>query len=242
MILLASCGQPSEETVQTAIVETQLAEESEPSSAPVIPTNTVSDCYVDATYKTEWAITFCDNFVDNRNGWDLGRSGDELSRSNFDISNGKLVVDFTGAATTGYTTGVIQWIPITEADNFAITLTGEMDSVYRNLTWGISFRNDSNGSYIFEISNEGVYSLIKFKGGDWSWPISAKSHRAIKWDDKNTITITGDGDYFEFYINGEFINSYETDDLDGSGLAFTIWMAEGVTAVYEFDDLLVRAK
>jgi hypothetical protein len=45
---------------------------------------------------------------------------------------------------------------------------------------------------------------------------------------------------YQFYINGQLVNDYKTRP-ELAYLSLAIWTAEGVTARFEFDDLLIKA-
>ncbi len=237
----------SESAVQTAIAKTQTAEkavESTPTAISPTPTEEKDlDCGLSTDFNEQWPIAFCDTFSDNRNGWDLGRDSDDLARSIYSIENGKLVVDLTGKATTGYLSGVIQWLPVVSADDFVLTIKGNIESNYKSCSWGVVFNEkDWNNFYAFMISSrEGWYYLTMYDQGEQKFPISGRSHDSIIWDAENELTIIAEDGYYQFYINGVFVNDYETRSAAGSRISLATWTAEGVTARFEFDDLLIKA-
>ena len=45
-----------------------------------------------------------------------------------------------------------------------------------------------------------------------------------------------------FYVNGELIISYETDNSTNQEISYTVWAAEGVRVKYRLDNILVKEK
>ncbi|HOJ02267.1 MAG TPA: hypothetical protein PLL88_11690 [Anaerolineaceae bacterium] len=228
--------------IQTAIAKTQTASEPAATAQPETDQDVAVSCELSTPYHADWAVSFCDTFSDNRNGWELGSGSDDLSRSIYSIEDGKLVVDLTGKATSGYLSGVIQWLPVIASEDFVITLKGDVFSDYKSCSWGIVFNEWDNANfYAFMISSRvGTYSLTKFEDGDQDFPIPGKSHGAITWDDENELTIVAENGYYQFFINGTFVDDYETRNIKGTTIALATWTGEGVTARFEFDDLLIK--
>ena len=258
-LTFVACSTPSESAIQTAIAQTQNAEAgvsdtviqtaiaqtqiAELEQQQVAATQQAQECDITTPYHEDWSIAFCDTFTDNHNGWEIGTGSEELSRSIYSIEDGKLIVDLTGKATSGYTSGVIQWVRILSAKDFVFTVKGNIFSDYKSCTWGVIFNEeDQENLYAFMInSREGYYVLTKYEDGKQSFPISAKSHGAIEWDEQNELTIVAEDGYYQFFINGEYVNELDTPSIRGSMVALAFWTAEGVTARFEFDDLLIKS-
>jgi len=151
-------------------------------------------------------------------------------------------VDFTGKNIQGYTNGVIKWLNIAEARDFTMSVKGKIISKFDNATWGIAFRGEGSNFYSLMFSNLGTYWLEQLKSNKWTTLIQTRAHSAIRWDEENELTLVAGGDTFEFYMNGELVNSYESSSLSGKEISLSVWTAEGVTARFEFDDLVVKQK
>jgi len=241
-----AASQVSDSAIQTAIAKTQAVSGSIETAEPDLDGNdsdeVYQDCDVTTPYHEDWYVVFCDTFEDNRNGWELGSDSGDLSSSLLSMDDGKLVIDLSGKNNTGYLSGVIQWWYFGVAENFVVTLKGDVFSDYKSHSWGIIFNEaDYENLHAFMINNsEGSYYLTKLEDGDQKFPISGKSSGAIDWDQQNELTIVAEDGYYQFYINGEFVNDYETNDIPGTNIAIAIWTAEGATARFEFDDLLFK--
>jgi len=242
-IIFSACSQPSETAIQTAIAETQIAQTpTQAAQVAVTPTGFLAqDCALSSVFHEDWTSVFCDTFDDNHNNWNLGSDSGDLSRSIFQIENGKFVADLTGKVTTGYLSGVIQWISIVSARDYVITIKGDVFSNYKSCSWGIVFdQRDSDNFYALMLnSREGRYNLTQFENGSQKFPISTRSHSAINWDEQNELTIVAEDGYYQFYINGQFVNDYKIRP-ETAYISLAIWTAEGVTARFEFDDLLIK--
>lgn len=247
LMALCACSKPSETAIQTAIAQTQSAEDIFPTvqtdlEADLENETTVQDCALTTPYHEDWPVVFCDTFDDNRNNWEVGSDSGDLSQSILAIEDGKLVVDLSGKNNSGYLTGVIQWFYVGDSRDFVITLKGDVFSKYKSHSWGIIFNEESNQDFAaFMISSsDGSYYLTRYEDGEQKFPIPGKSNGAIVWDEQNELTIVAEDGYCQFYINGEFVNDYEADDIPGTNIAIAIWTAEGATARFEFDDLLIK--
>lgn len=262
---LCACSNPSEKAVQTAIAQTENAKSGVSDSAiqtAIAKTQAVSgtiateepnldgndsdevyqDCEITTPYHEDWPVAFCDTFDDNRNNWELGSDSGDLSSSLLSMDDSKLVIDLSGKNNTGYLSGVIQWWYFGVAEDFVVTLKGDVFSDFKSHSWGVIFNEaDYENFHAFMInSSDGSYYLTKYEDGDQKFPISGKSSGAIDWDEQNELTIVAEDGYYQFYINGEFVDDYETNDIPGTNIAIAIWTAEGVTARFEFDDLLFK--
>ncbi len=159
------------------------------------------------------------------------------------IEGGKFVVEATGKNNTGYKSGVIQWFPILYAENFELTVKGNIISNFKNNSWGIAFNEgDSNNVYVLMIGNQdGTYYLTIYEDGEQLFPIQLKSHGALVWDEENELTMIANDGYYQFYINGIFVDDYQTShDIFGTRVSLAIRAAEGASSRFEFDDLLVK--
>jgi hypothetical protein len=204
-------------------------------------------CTVASEFKPDWEEFFCDEFLNNHNGWKLGDTESDLSNFTVQINEGKLVLESTGKATSGYQSGVLQWLPSFNnpfTHDFMVQLSGKIDSDYKGSAWGIAFDGTmvtgSNSFYFFEITNAGTYSIGKLENNKLSTVQSTRENNAIKVGEENTITIVGDGGTYDFYVNGVLLTSQDLKPFDEANLMIVTSINEGVTARIEIDDILVR--
>lgn len=261
LVICVGCSQQlTEEIVQTAIAETAMAEGGgdlsiaptatslpkntplpKPTRIPYTPTPRLPDCDDEVAFNDHWPTIYCDNFDDNRNAWESS-DVDTLATSIYAVEDGKLVVDFSGKATSGYTSGVVQWQRFTEAGDFTLSVKGRIFSNYENATWGVNFREDNGDFYSLMISNNGGYWVDRLVGGRWDQIIPFRKHNAIKWDEENQLVLVADGEEMTIYVNEKLVDTFTSSAVQGDVISVALWTAEGVTARFEFDDLVVKEK
>lgn len=237
MILLAAgcAAQPATQAVQEPTPEpTQIVPTPEP-----LPTPTPA-CRLTSKLKPEWEILVCDTFDDNQYGWYEGEDKSDLAKVDVAVRDGKYMVDVVGQPHSGYSSGVVQWFGLQNAKDFLISMDGRISSKNRDIAWGINYWGTGKEFYSFGIGKEGWYYLDMLQGGKWYSPIRSKGHSAIAWDDTNNLTILVEGDTFNFYVNDELVNSYESDVSFGEEISLFIQAAEGASATFTFDNLLIK--
>jgi serine/threonine protein kinase len=198
-------------------------------------------CNLSSYLKPGWRSIVCDAFTSSNSPFYTGSNSSEMLKEKVSIKNGKYVVDLTGVAYSGYTSGVVHRFNVGESKNFLISVDARVDSVYKHCGWGLAFRGDHNDYYLFQIQHDGYFSFQEYSAGKWTQLIGWRAHRGIKWDDPYNVTIIGDGDQFSFYINGEAAGSYEDSTLDGTNISLVVHASEGASATIEFDNLLIKA-
>jgi hypothetical protein len=160
------------------------------------------------------------------------------------IKNGKYIINYDSANQTGYSTGFSLAMPFAESNDYVVNILGEMDSVYKQCTWGIMVNGFFDTGISFEIDNQGNYFITdeNIPGEIYVGNGKRGSHNAIKWDEPNSITVVADDELLTFFVNGTVITSYEYKYSNKNDISISLWAAEGVSVVYEFDHILVREK
>ena len=203
--------------------------------------DTGSVCAIESDIKPDWSTITCDEFVDNSYGWYEGLDDSDLALVEVAVEDGKYVVDVTGKAHSGYSSGVIQWFGITGAENFVASIDGSMESKNRGVSWGFNFWGSGSNFYSFTIGKEGQYFMDVLEDGDWTRVMQLKTNKAIEWGDAvNNLTIVAEDGVLTFYVNGERIDSYQGGDPYGTEISLFINVDEGASASYYFDNALVR--
>jgi hypothetical protein len=245
MIAVYGCSVPStpKETSQTKIPLPTVEPTLEPTLVATVAPTPEPTCNISSSIKSEWPVIYCEEFNDNRNNWKIGQFDNDLVKTTTKMENGKFIIENVGKPTSGYSGGVVSWYGLAKASDFAVTATVKISSKNRDVSWGFVFRNTSNTKnfYEFEIYKQGYYDFLKLKDGVWSPLLINKSNSAIKWDEENTLTIVGEGNKFMFYVNDQLINSYSDSSITGTVISLATTQAEGATATYTIDNILVRA-
>jgi hypothetical protein len=216
-------------------------------TATVTPTpapsrfQTIDACAIASTLMPEWKTRLCETFENNTRGWVVGSQSSDMMNAEIKIEGGKYIIDYGGKAVKGYTSGVGSAIFIGDAADFAVTIKGKFDSDNKYVGWGVVFRSSqAKDGYAFRISREGKYGLQRIEGGKLFTLIAAKSSSLIKLDQDNVLSVVANGNHFDFYINDTKVNSYEDSKLTGTRLNLALYLQEGATTVYEFDEILVK--
>ena len=89
--------------------------------------------------------------------------------------------------------------------------------------YGIIFRrHDPENYYVFLVSNDGSYRVRRIADGvpfllnDWVWTDAINTDLGAL----NTLRVVGDGDVFQFYINGELMQVCVPDDPGGESTTY----------------------
>ncbi|MDP3683998.1 MAG: hypothetical protein Q8S01_08700, partial [Ignavibacteria bacterium] len=259
VILITSCSSPSEFAIQTAIaktesaiipesvIQTAIAKTQTTGIPTVIPNNPGSpnnspsiNCEINSPVKNEWDTIMCDTFDKNGN-WETGIN--DVTGADVSIYGGKYYIDYNSNNTQGYTTGFTTALQFGKAKDFVISLDGKIDSKYKNCTWGLIVRGNIHEGYEFSINNQGGYFLTYHGSPNrYIGNLKVGNNSAIKWGSENTITALVEGKKMTFYVNGIQINSYEAKNNSRSEISWSVWADEGVTVLYEFDNLLIKEK
>ena len=241
-IALYGCVKPSEQDMANAIESTKLAEQTSTPRATNTPIITEMSCSIEEEQHEEWETVFCETFDDNSYQWGVGVDSEFGTEST--IENGKHIINYNSANQTGYSTGFSLAIPFAESKDYVVSILGEMDSVFKQNTWGIMVNGFFDTGISFEIDNQGNYFITdgNIPGDIYVGNGKRGSHNVIKWDGPNSITVVADDELLTFFVNGTVITSYEYKYSNKNDISISLWAAEGVSVVYEFDHILVREK
>lgn len=247
LLLLAGCS-PTElvedaEQVTTEPVSTRTAEPT-PITDPTIQTEQPEQtCDLELPAPDNWQVQLCDSFNDNRNEWQLESQDNPYARYVADIEDEKLQIDYSAKAFESFTRSAITWFDIGQGGDFALTISGSIESRLLNTGWGIAFRADDEmrSYYLFSIKNDDTFSL-EYNNDNKNWIpfIPSTGHSSIRNADVNTVKITADGDSFSFWINGEQVATFEGVQLEGDLIRLMVSAAEGASAVFSFDDVVLQ--
>jgi len=241
-IALYGCVKPSEQEIANAIESTKFAEQTSTPRATNTPIVTEMSSSIEEEQHEEWETVFYETFDDNSYQWGVGVDSEFGTESI--VSNGKYIINYNSANQTGYSTGFSLAIPFAESKDYVVSILGEMDSVFKQNTWGIMVNGFFDTGISFEIDNQGNFFITdgNIPGDTYIGNGKRGSHNVIKWDGPNSITVVADDELLTFLVNGTVITSYEYKYSNKNDISISLWAAEGVSVVYEFDHILVREK
>lgn len=226
-------------TVTVLPASSEVADESE--IAPAEADSYSGSCSIASPVRESWETTICETFDSSTELWQ-GTSQGTTTR----LDSGQYIIDNTTTVSQGYTTGYTFPVFIGSASDHMISIDGEIDSNFRDCTWGVFVRSEANQiDYFFMINNQGRYTLTGSTDRDaakYLGNIDSGSHNAIVWEGVNNITAVAEGRNLEFYINGELITTHEANSTNPINFGLIVWGGEGVSALTRFDNLLVRVK
>jgi len=237
-VLLPACGRQAAEQEEAASAGAGMGTAVEvPSIEAVEP----EPCLYETDAGKDWPVRICDGFDDNSRGWKEETGSSDLAEYEIKIADSKYVIDYTGKAHSGYTSGGFTWVPLANGQDFALSVTGTMDSVNKYIGWGIVFRGSEGNFYLFRIVKDGRYALEITEGGTRRDLIEWTAHSAVMQDESNRLTVAAEGSTVELYANGTLLETLTDAELDGELIALAVMGQEGVRVVYEFDDLVIQA-
>lgn len=228
-----------EETIQPTRMPTTTTAPT-PTAEPQLPEVI---CELDLPTSADWPVSLCDLFDDNRNEWQLESQDNPYARYTADIVDGQLQIDYSAKAFESFSRTAITWFDIGESADFALTISGMIDSRLTNTGWGIAFRanDDMTSYYLFSLNNDDTFSL-EYNNNNKNWIpfIPRTGHSSLRNADMNTVTIVADGADFSFWINGTQVGTFEGVDLGNGLIRLMVSAAEGANVVFYFDDIVLQ--
>jgi hypothetical protein len=259
-LLLSACssaaaatptGSASAETQDVTVAETPDAAIAEPaatsaatdegSETPAAPSGL--ECSLPLPSEKDWPVTLCETFDDNQNNWLVESQDNSYSTYNIDVVDGAYTLDYTAKAFAQFKQTALSWFPITQAQDFALSVTTLMDSEFQSNSWGIAFRADENMNsfFLFSIYNDGTYAFEIYENGNWIPLISQRVFGGIQPGEPNKLTVVAEGGDFSFYINDEPVNTFSGGLLTNNGIQLLVSAKEGASATYSFDNIVMQS-
>jgi len=102
------------------------------------------------------------------------------------------------------------------------------------ITWGME---DVDNLYCFNISDNGYYRYGKYVDDEWTNLIDWTESDVLRSNNAtNTLTIRKSNDQYNFFINGEWVDSYRFESFFGGYIGFVIFRNQFI----KIHDLVVR--
>ena len=191
----------------------------------------------------DWPVFICDTFNGERDTFPAENQDNPYARYSAQVTDGQLYeVDYTAKGFAQFQRSALTWFDIANAQDFALSLSGTMDSSFKDVSWGIAFRGseDKDSFFLFSIMNDGTYAFEIFENGGWISLISKRGFNGILNGDENTLTVTAEGRRFDFLINGQSVGGFDGGLLDGMQVFLVVSAKEGASAVFSFDNLVMQ--
>ncbi len=134
-----------------------------------------------------------------------------------------------------------------DVEKFYLKVDINMPPSTKEYACGIVFRQDDHGRYLFSLNNNRRFEILNMVEANgmsedkqityWEYVPSANTHG------KNTLEIIAIKDQFEFFINGEKVNTSLDATHEKGGIGFFVsTYGEGQEAIVEFDNLLIEER
>jgi len=210
-------------------------------TATQVPYTPTPKCSFTSPHQPSWTNLVCEDFSSTSAGdFYTGSDSSDLSNTKVSIKNGKYIVDITGVAYSGYKGGVVHRYEVGRSKDFVLSVDVNINSVYKHCGSGIAFRGSGDNYYLFQVQHDGFYTFDTLKNNNWSSLIGWRPHGGVKWDEPFNITVIAEGDRFDFYLDGEHVNSYTDNSLNASNIYLVASASEGASALIEFDNLIIK--
>jgi hypothetical protein len=239
--VLTGCGRGGEAPAEPAADSGASQAAEAPDEAPEVAEAEAPSCDFDTVGDKEWPIRICDGFDDNARGWTEEKDSSDIASYDIRVEGSKYKVDYVGTAHSGYTSGGFLWVPIANSQDFALSVSGEMDSNNKLIGWGIVFRGSQGELYLFRIAKDGRYDLEISESGTRSQLIDWKAHNAINQEGSNRLGLVVEGSSADLFANGQYLESFSEADLSGDLIALAVFGQEGVQVDFAFDDLVIQS-
>lgn len=217
----------------------------------ITPTLTQSLEYVSATPSQKaqkliddsanWEIVFKEPF-DSRsdawaNGWEYGMGSSKEIDSNIDFKNGKYTWEVTSKNSILVT---LASTASPELQDFRISADVKLTSGTYKPDYGVLFRDTPNsGSYFFGIHGE-QFVVLKYLNGNLTNLIDYQKSKAVLPEESNQITVIGQGDYFVFLINNQFVYELTNNDIKKGDFGYGVWLNQkDLHNSFEFDNFVL---
>ena len=224
-------------TSQRSTADTQKTAIKSTAEAQATATVQAIEAFLEQT--TRWHAIVSDSFETNTNGWETGKENDIYEEGTYLIRDGKYLIETR--AKQGFVGWRIPW-QMPSVSDFYLEVEGRMIEGADSGYYGVVFRyQDSDNFYAFQINNEKKFQLEIIYGNEWITLIHPTMTSAIKPGEPNKISVIGEGTYFYFFINDQFVRNYEDEKLARGEAGVIIGLYDpGDEAIFEFDNFELR--
>ncbi len=242
--ILSACGTPAPQATPSPEAP---AAASTPQATAVEPTaelpSGIPDCDLPLPGPEDWPVYICDTFNGTHETFPAENQDNAYARYNARVTDGQFYeVDYTAKGFAQFQRTTLTWFDIAKAQDFALSITGKMDSTFKDVSWGIGFRGseEKESFFLFSIYNDGTYAFEIFENGGWISLISRRHFNGILAGEDNTLTVTVEGRSFKFLINNQPVEGFDGGLLDGMEVFLVVSAKEGASAVFSFDNLVMQ--
>ena len=180
----------------------------------------------------------CDDFSTNFNDWFISTDSSEWGTSSSEIKEGKYI--WETKAKTSFFFGISLDTYVVndfEAGMAAKLVAGSPDRA----CYGVAFRKYLDNYYFFEVCGNKQYAVSMSRAGQWIRLVEKASSPAIVPGQTNWLMVTGKGNQFDFYVNGQHLASMSDNTLPVGVVGIGVEVGENQNATFEFDKFILRS-
>jgi serine/threonine protein kinase len=189
------------------------------------------------TAPSDWERLVTDTFDDNSNQWLISEYEDDWGSASRQVTGGtyRWVINADQAVGRWCTPeldgedGVVS--------DFYVSIDAQRLSGPDTAAYGLILRLTEGRYYLFSVRDDGYYQFSLWLGHAWQPVIDWTQTTLLVSGETNRLTVIAEEDRFEFYINDEFADKAEDDQLpEGEiGLSISTAATDG-DAVFIFDN------
>ncbi len=240
MAIISSCAGAGPSLVATPTQE--IAQETQTLSATPNPTITPPSCDLPLPGPEDWMVLVCDSFNTSNSVFPDESQDNPYAKYDGRTNDGEYQLSYTAKNFAAFTRSAITWFDIANAQDFAVSVTGRMDTQFQNVSWGIGFRGsgEKDSYFLFSIYNDGTYAFEIYENNSWIPLISRRPSSSILPNQLNKITVIAEGQDFQFLVNDQAINFFNGGLLEGLQIFLLVDAREGASVNFTFDDVVVQ--
>jgi uncharacterized protein YjbI with pentapeptide repeats len=187
---------------------------------------------VSAAAFSRYSLTLDETFDNNHRAWDTGDFSGQWGAGNASIGDGKFRVVFTRSDGT-----VWRWWLESTVSDFRASLEGHLvEGDPDSACYGISFRDQDDSHYLYEICESGFFALFLVHKSQWETLIDWTESLAINRFSPNLLAIEAQGSQIRLLINDQLVGEYHDSHLTKGYVSITVDLGANQTATYEFDN------
>ena len=240
LALVSSCAGAGQSLVATPTPE--VSQETQASISTPNPTITPPACDLPLPGPENWMVLVCDSFDTSDSVFPDESEDNPYAKYEGKTNDGQYQLNYTAKNFAAFTRTAITWFDIANAQDFAVSVTGQMDTQFQDVSWGIGFRGSGeNDSYfLFSIYNDGTYAFEIYENSAWIPLISRRPSSSIFPDQPNKVSVIAEGQNFQFQINDQAVNFFNGGLLEGMQIFLMVSAREGASVNFTFDDVVVQ--
>lgn len=194
-----------------------------------------------------WNVVFSETFDSNDKNWKLDPYDGKYVSYEASIADGVYKETISGKPAGNYLNAGIHPIPLGQASDFYVGVTGMIDSKFKNSSFGFGFMaDDDQEAYVhfgllknsYSLYRHNIEALIKDN------VLEAKVTDRIEVGEMNTLELKKDGNTLEYFINGKAIAKYNLSEIKypGKNVYLFFLVDEGANATFTVDNILMQSK